>query len=85
MPGCLGAGATGLPTKVRLILHVFWMMAKPPRLERMSSWLKQVVSFTTDTGVEIGLADFEAPSVRSVMPAWMFPSQHGLAVLPEDD
>ena len=84
-PACLGAGATGLATKVRLILHCLWMMATPPRLPSLLGFLDRVVSFTTDMGTEIGMSDFEAPSVRSLMCPWMFPAQHGMRVLPADD
>lgn len=85
MPMCLGAGAASLPTKVRLILHVLWTLCAPPRFRSLMGQLEHVVSFTTDMGVEVGLADFEAPSVRSVMAPWMFPMQHGARVLPTSD
>ena len=85
MPACLGAGSTSVATKVRLILHVFWMLGQPPRLACVARLVNMVVAFTTDMGVEIGMSDFEACSLRSVMPPWMFPSQHGRRVMDEDD
>ena len=85
MPACLGAGSTSVATKVRMIMHVFWMMGQPPRLACLARLLNMVVAFTTDMGTEIGMSDFEACSLRSVMPSWMFPSQHGRRVMEEDD
>ena len=83
-PQCLGVGATSLPTKVRLTLHIFWMLCVPPRLHNLMECLKNFVSFTTDLGTESGIASFEAPSVRSVMPTWMFPQPDRLQPVDED-
>lgn len=59
LPLCLGKGATGLATKVRLVLHLFWMLAPPPRLPNMARQLGDIISFTSDMGTELGISDFE--------------------------
>lgn len=84
-PLCLGQGAASLVTKVRLILHMLWMFASKPWLEHLAASLACVVSFTTDVGTEMGLADFEAPSIRATMAPWMFPSRPARRVFPADD
>lgn len=85
LPQCLGSGATSLSTKVRLILHGFWMFSTHPRLRTMINDIDNVVAFTTDMGTELGLAEFCAPCIRSVMPPWLFPGQQGHVVLEIDE
>ena len=85
LPLCLGAGATQLAVKVRLILHNLWMLSTEPRLQSLAEFVGNVVSFTTDLGTEAGIADFQAPSIRSTLPAWMFPDAHGHGFRAPDD
>lgn len=85
LPQCLGSGATSLSTKVRLIMHGFWMFSEHPRLRTMIGDLANVIAFTSDMGTELGLAEFQVPCIRAAMAPWMFPEQHGHPVLPVDE
>ena len=82
---CLGLGATSVATKVRLVLHSLWMQMQPPRFPSLIEVLPRVVSVTTDMGTELGIADFVVPTIRSVLPRWMYPDQHQLVVMPTGD
>ena len=86
MPQCLALGGSALAHKVRCLLHVFWMMSGPcPRMDRLMVLAQSVVSFTTDLGVESGMADAVSPSIKAALPPWIFPAAHGARVLPASD
>ena len=66
MPQCLALGGATLEHKIRCLLHIFWMMCGPcPRLPRVMTMAHNVMSFTTDMGVESGLADAVSPSLKA--------------------
>ena len=84
MPQCLAVGGTSLMHKVRVILHIFWMMGGPDRLASVIRRAASIVSFTTDLGTEMGLSDVVAPSVRAALPPWIYPAAHGARVQADD-
>jgi hypothetical protein len=75
MPQCLGSGHTKLCDKVRLVMHLLWMHSRSPRLRNTRQLADSVVSFTTDFGVELGLADVRALSLKDTFAPWMFPAR----------
>jgi hypothetical protein len=75
IPQMLASGNAGVSKNMSLFLHSLWMMVSPPRLLNLAMVCSNVVGFTTDMGTELGLADFAATSLRSVLPAWVMPSQ----------
>lgn len=87
IPLCLGLGSTDLPAKVRCILHLMWLLSDTPRLPGMQDLLARIVSVTTDMGTEMGISDYEAPSLQSCVPQWMRPPQDDARgeVVAEDD
>eukprot|EP00969_Alexandrium_andersonii_P342079 15120895-Alexandrium_andersonii.AAC.1 len=44
MPQCQGLGHASLIHKVRLVLHIFWMMARSPKLASLVSMAQSVVA-----------------------------------------
>eukprot|EP00969_Alexandrium_andersonii_P153991 6808192-Alexandrium_andersonii.AAC.1 len=58
------------------------MLSLPPRLESLIRLANSTIGFATDLGTEVGVADFQAPTVRSSMAPWLFPERSGRSVLP---
>ena len=72
LPQFLGSGSAKLEHKVKSMMFLFWMMASPPRHLSILEASRSLVSFTTDMGTELGLAEFEAWNLVDVLPPWMF-------------
>lgn len=71
MPQMLASGNASLAKKVTLLLHTLWMTIGPPRMHGVLNVCNNIMSFTTDMGTELGLAEFEAKDLRSVLPSWL--------------
>lgn len=75
LPQCMGSGYSKLSDKLRLLMHVLWMCSEPPRLHSVQRLTDQVVSFTSDFGVELGLADVQVPRLKEALAPWVFPAR----------
>ena len=71
IPQLLGSGNASLPKKADLLLHALWLMVSPPRLHGVATVCSNLAAFTTDIGTEMGLGDFEARSLGSLLAPWV--------------
>ncbi len=69
VPVALGLRKADLPSKVSAFLHS--ALLECPSLVALQKYLASFVSFTTDLGVEVGLAGFYALTLEGVLPVWM--------------
>ena len=76
VPVAMGSKKSGLEYKARALLHGACLELHPPLAVTLGPFLQNVISFTTDLGVEAGLADVFC-SLGDALPDWMSQSVVG--------
>eukprot|EP00959_Pyramimonas_sp_CCMP1952_P123782 2587916-Pyramimonas_sp.AAC.1 len=70
VPQFLGSGASSLTYKAKCVVFLMYLMSREPRLLSLLGACRNVVSFTSDMGTELGLADFEC-TMKDILPPWV--------------
>ena len=68
-PSAMGKGTVQLADKVGALLQAWALECEDS--ESLSAFLNSFHSFTSDLGVEIGIADFRCVDTGSLLPVWM--------------
>eukprot|EP00959_Pyramimonas_sp_CCMP1952_P440543 9223486-Pyramimonas_sp.AAC.2 len=69
IPIALGSKASGLEHKTHAILHA--LMMETVGMDHLQREADTIASFTTDMGVEFGIADAEGGSIDVYFPSWV--------------
>ena len=68
LPQMLATVNTSLEKNLSLLLNIIWMLVCHPRVTNLIASCSNVVGVCSDMGTELGLADFEVPSVSCLLP-----------------
>ena len=71
LPGALGLRAAKVEHKLKIVLQSLLLEVGSLMSNDMVGVLDHVVSFCTDMGTELGLADYVSPGWTALMPSWL--------------